>query len=189
MLDVIALATRTDCGHASRVPSLYRSASASLNAPLCRENPYISIGRVFNHAPALCFCSRATARCVVSGSALIISTALLSCPHTCNSDELPYDCINNRSFYEYFLRISGIYLGYLRERTHLLPVACHWESVRHLQIIPIIHIVYASTTRPECEAFRHCCVIVTMETTALFTYLLLTTSISPLYIFSIVKTY
>ena len=35
----------------------YRSANASLNAPLCRANLCSSIGRVFNHAPAPCSCS------------------------------------------------------------------------------------------------------------------------------------
>ena len=39
----------------------YHSASASLNAPLCRVNTCSSIVRVFNHAPAPCSCARATA--------------------------------------------------------------------------------------------------------------------------------
>ena len=56
----------------------YHSTSTSLNAPLCRVNPCSSIGRVFNHATAPCSCARVIARCVVSGSAFIVFSALLS---------------------------------------------------------------------------------------------------------------
>ena len=56
----------------------YCSTNTSLNAPLCRANLCSSIGRVFNHAPAACSCARVIAHCVVSGSAFIVSSALLS---------------------------------------------------------------------------------------------------------------